>query len=66
MTNTELVAEVEQQLRQQALNSPNLTVVPLRHHKVCSALNLYFYMLLIFMFMPACNCSNLMLLTASC
>jgi hypothetical protein len=35
--NTELVAEIEQQLRQQALNSPNLTVVPVRHHKVSGA-----------------------------
>ncbi|WIA10112.1 hypothetical protein OEZ85_010319 [Tetradesmus obliquus] len=32
--NTELVAGIEQQLRQQALNCPQLTVVPLRHHKV--------------------------------
>ncbi|KAF6265296.1 phosphoglycerate mutase-related protein [Scenedesmus sp. NREL 46B-D3] len=32
--NTELVAEIEQQLRQQALNPPHLTVVPFRHHKV--------------------------------
>lgn len=32
--NTELVAGIEQQLRQQALNPPQLTVVPLRHHKV--------------------------------